>query len=213
MLEKTKELIIKNMKWIVLFVALVLFIAILEDMLEKEIYTMDIVTYDFVLKYLRNNVLTVILKTITNLASAFFLIVMCVISFAVVKNKKYGICITSNLILVTAINLILKNIVERPRPNEFRIIDETGYSFPSAHSMASMAFYGLLIYFAYRYIENKKIRTVICTVLSLLIPLIGFSRIYLGVHYTSDVIAGFLVSTVYLILFTSIAPKLLKLEK
>jgi len=49
MLEKTKELIIKNMKWIVLFVALVLFIAILEDMLEKEIYTMDIVTYDFVL--------------------------------------------------------------------------------------------------------------------------------------------------------------------
>jgi len=213
MLEKTKELIIKNMKWIVLFVALVLFIAILEDMLEKEIYTMDIVTYDFVLKYLRNNVLTVILKTITNLASAFFLIVMCVISFAVVKNKKYGICITSNLILVTAINLILKNIVERPRPNEFRIIDETGYSFPSGHSMASMAFYGLLIYFAYRYIENKKIRTVICTVLSLLIPLIGFSRIYLGVHYTSDVIAGFLVSTVYLILFTSIAPKLLKLEK
>jgi len=138
---------------------------------------------------------------------------MCVISFAVVKNKKYGICITSNLILVTAINLILKNIVERPRPNEFRIIDETGYSFPSGHSMASMAFYGLLIYFAYRYIENKKIRTVICTVLSLLIPLIGFSRIYLGVHYTSDVIAGFLVSTVYLILFTSIAPKLLKLEK
>lgn len=79
--------------------------------------------------------------------------------------------------------------------------------------MASMAFYGLLIYFAYRYIKNKKVRVVICTVLTFLIPLIGFSRIYLGVHYTSDVIAGFLISTVYLILFTSIAPELLKLEK
>ena len=85
--------------------------------------------------------------------------------------------------------------------------------FLPGHSMASMAFYGLLIYFAYRNIENKKLKTVVCTILSLLILLIGFSRIYLGVHYTSDVIAGFLVSTSYLILFTSIAPKLLKLDK
>jgi len=131
MLGKTKELIIKNIKWIILFVSLIIFIAIAEDMLEKEIYTMDIVTYDFILKYLRNNVLTVILKVITNFASAFFLIAMCIISFSVGKNKKYGICITLNLILVTAINLILKNIVQRPRPNELRIIDETGYSFPS----------------------------------------------------------------------------------
>lgn len=131
MLEKTKELIIKNMKWIILFISLVIFIAIAEDMLEKEIFKIDFVTYDFILKYLRNNVLTFVLKIITNLASAFFLIAMCIITFTVVKNKKYGLCISANLILVTAINLILKNIVQRPRPNEFRIIDETGYSFPS----------------------------------------------------------------------------------
>jgi len=81
------------------------------------------------------------------------------------------------------------------------------------HSMASMAFYGLLIYFAYKYIKNKKIKTIVCMGLSMLIPLIGFSRIYLGVHYTTDVIAGFLISIAYLIVFTSIAPKLLKLEK
>jgi len=213
MLQKTKELIIKNIKWIILFISLVIFIAIAEDMLEKEIYRMDIVTYDFVLEVLRNDILTVILKIITNLASAFFLIAMCILSFSIVKNKKYGICITLNLMLVTTINWILKNIVQRPRPNEFRIINERGYSFPSGHSMASMAFYGLLIYFAYKYIKNRKTRAIVCIGLSILIPLIGFSRIYLGVHYTSDVLAGFLISIAYLIIFTSIAPKLLKLEK
>lgn len=213
MLQKTKELIIKNIKWIILFISLVIFISIAEDILKKEIYSIDIVTYDFVLKYLRNNALTVILKIITNLASAFFLILMCILSFAILKQKKYSICITLNLILVTIINIILKNIVQRPRPNEFRMIDEIGYSFPSGHSMASMAFYGLLIYFSYRYIKNKKVRIITCTLLGLLIPLIGFSRIYLGVHYTSDVIAGFLIALSYLIIFTSIAPKLLKLEK
>jgi len=131
MLKKTKELIIKNKKWIILFISFVIFIAIAEDMLEKEIYSIDTVTYSFILKYLRNDVITVILKIITNLASAFFLIAMCIISFTVLKNKKYGVCITLNLILVTTINWILKNVVQRPRPNEFRIIDETGYSFPS----------------------------------------------------------------------------------
>lgn len=131
MLQKTKDLIIKNIKWIILFIALIIFIAIAEDMLEKEIYKIDILTYDFILKYLRSDSLTFVLKIITNLASVFFLAVMCIISFAVVKNKKYGLCILINLSLVTAINLILKNIVQRPRPNQFRIIDEAGYSFPS----------------------------------------------------------------------------------
>jgi len=131
MLQKTKDLITKNMKWIILFISLILFIAIAEDMLEKEIYSIDTITYSFVLNYLRNNALTLILKIITNLASAFFLVTMCILSFLVIKNKRYGMCITLNLALVTAINLILKNIVQRPRPNEFRIIDESGYSFPS----------------------------------------------------------------------------------
>lgn len=131
MLKKTKDLIIKNIKWIILFICLVIFIGIAEDMLEKEIYVMDIVTYDFILEFLRNDVLTIILKIITNLASAFFLIAMCIIGFVIVKDKKYGICISINLALVTGINLILKNIVQRPRPNEFRIINESGYSFPS----------------------------------------------------------------------------------
>ena len=98
--------------------------------------------------------------------------------------------------------IVLKNFFLRPRPNEFRLIEETGYSFPSGHAMASTAFYGLLIYIAHEKIENKILRNTICIMLGLLILLISISRIYVGVHYTSDVIAGTCFSIAYLILIT-----------
>lgn len=87
---------------------------------------------------------------------------------------------------------------------------KAGYSFPSGHSMVSMAFYGLLIYFAYTKIQNKNLRNIVCITLTLLIVSIGFSRIYLGVHYASDVLAGFFISIGYLIVFVEIISKLLK---
>ena len=104
---------------------------------------------------------------------------------------------------------MLKNIVQRPRPLEYRIIDETGYSFPSGHSMVSAAYYGFIIYLIYKMVENKKIKWTLITILSLLVISIGISRIYLGVHYTSDVIAGFLISISFLVIYTSIVSKIL----
>ena len=87
------------------------------------------------------------------------------------------------------------------------MVNENGYSFPSGHSITSMVFYGYLIYLIYRYVDNKNIKVSLIIFLSLLILMIGFSRIYLGVHYTSDVLAGFLISVAYLILFVSIVNK------
>ena len=106
--------------------------------------------------------------------------------------------------IITALNLLLKNIVERPRPEGYRLITETGYSFPSGHSMISAAFYGLIIYFIWKNVKDKKLKYISCTLLGILIVLIGISRIYLGVHYASDVIGGFTISIVYLIIFTSV---------
>ena len=90
---------------------------------------------------------------------------------------------------------------------EFRIIDESGYSFPSGHSIVSMAFYGFLIYLIYKNIQNKYLKWILCIILSILIILIGISRIYLGVHYASDVIGGFCFSIGYLVIFTKIIKK------
>ena len=115
-----------------------------------------------------------------------------------------SISICLNLVIIFLLNLILKNIVQRPRPNEFRIVDETGYSFPSGHSMISMAFYGFIIYLIYKNAKNKYIKWTAIIFLSILIFTIGVSRIYLGVHYTSDVIAGFLISIAYLIIMTNL---------
>lgn len=70
--------------------------------------------------------------------------------------------------------------------------------------MVSMAFYGFLIYLIYNNIKNKYIKWILICSLSILIILIGISRIYLGVHYTSDVLAGFFLSISYLVIYTRI---------
>jgi prepilin signal peptidase PulO-like enzyme (type II secretory pathway) len=98
----------------------------------------------------------------------------------------------------------MKNIFVRQRPNILRLTDASGYSFPSGHSMASMVFYGFLIYLIYLNIKSKKIKISLICFLVLLIMLIGLSRIYLGVHYPSDVCGGFLMGLAYLVIFTKI---------
>lgn len=205
--EKTKELIKKNFKWLVLFIALIGFLALAEDVFNKEIMNGDIIGYKIVSTFLISNFATPIAKFITNFGGAIFLITLTVILFIVIKNKKIGLSIFSNLVIITVLNQLLKRILQRPRPTKFRIIEETGYSFPSGHSMVSMAFYGYLIYLIYRYVKNKYVKWISIAFLSVLICSIGVSRIYLGVHYTSDVLGGFLVSISYLILFISTVNK------
>ena len=207
MKNKIKDFLIKNLKWIILFITIVIFAAIVEDVFDQEIMTADIMGYKFISKYLISDVSTPFAIVITNLGSAITLITITVILLIFVKDKKIGLSVSVNLLIIAILNIILKNIVQRPRPTEYRLIDETGYSFPSGHSMISMAFYGFLIYLIYKYIHNKKLKISLISVISILILLIGTSRIYLGVHYTSDVIAGFTISISYLIIYTSIINK------
>ena len=135
------------------------------------------------------------------------MIILTILLLVVLKNKKVGLSICTNLVVVTILNQLLKRLLQRPRPTEFRIIEENGYSFPSGHSMVSMAFYGYLIYLIYRFVKNKYLKWISIVLLSLLICLIGISRIYLGVHYTSDVLGGFLISISYLVIYISVFNK------
>lgn len=207
MKEKVKEFIIKNLKWIILFVCLIGFLALAEDVFNKEIMSGDIIGYEMVSTFLISDFVTPIAKCITNFGGAIFIVFLTLVLIVAIKNKKIGLSIFSNLFFVTVLNQLLKRILQRPRPTEFRIVEETGYSFPSGHSMVSMAFYGYLIYLIYKYVKNKYIKWSLITLLSILICSIGVSRIYLGVHYTSDVLAGFLISISYLIIYISAVNK------
>lgn len=103
------------------------------------------------------------------------------------------------LIGATVLNNILKVLFHRQRPMLEHLVPVTGLSFPSGHAMISYAFYGLIIYLVWLNIKNKYLKYVVTILLGLLILLIGISRIYLGVHYPSDVLAGFAAGSFWLI--------------
>lgn len=163
--------------------------------------------YKIISRYLIHDFTIPIAKLITNFAGMYWLVSLTVLLIMVLKDKKTKILISLNLALSATVNYIIKQIIQRPRPTGHRIIEESGYSFPSGHSMVSMAFYGFLIYLIYLKVSNKYLKAALITALVILIFSIGISRIFLGVHYTTDVIAGYGVAIVYLIIYTRIAKK------
>lgn len=206
-IDKLKNFVKKHYKIIIVFICLILTLEIAYDLFEKEVMLKDILGYKFVSKYLISDTTLPIAKFITNFGGVIWLIVLAITLFIILcifKNKLMGFFVVLNLALSGALNQLLKHIVQRPRPTEYRLINESGYSFPSGHSMVSAAFYGLFIYLIFKNVKNKYIKWGSITFLSILIISIGVSRIYLGVHYTSDVLAGFLISISYLVIYTSI---------
>ena len=200
-LEKIKIFLIENYKWIILFICIISLIVLIENVMDNDIMAFDEKGYFIISRYLMSDTMTSIAKCITNLANMYWLIGTSIILLIFLKNKKTGLHIAINLGLSALVNFTIKQIIQRPRPVGHRIIDESGYSLPSGHSMVSMAFYGFLIYLIYKNVKNKYLRTTLIILLTLLIISIGVSRIYLGVHYVSDVLAGFLVAIAYLVIF------------
>ena len=191
----------KNFNLLLFILCIILFLAFAEDVFTKEIMQCDVIGYRVVSNYIISDKLTPIIKIVTNFGGAIILGLITILILILIKNKKIGLSVLINLCSVTVLNLVLKSILQRPRPNEYRIINETGYSFPSGHSMISMAFYGFIIYYVYCSHLSKLGKTIIISILTLLVLMIGLSRIYLGVHYASDVIGGFVLALVYLIIF------------
>ncbi|MEG0661762.1 MAG: phosphatase PAP2 family protein [Anaerovoracaceae bacterium] len=118
--------------------------------------------------------------------------ILCLLLLIFEKTRvPYGIPVAATAIGTTVIKSIVKPIVARPRPDvAMQLISEGGYSFPSGHAITSIAVYGLLIFLVHQYMEDRKKAMGLTIVLGILAVGIGLSRIYLGVHYLTDVVGG-----------------------
>lgn len=192
-------------KNILLICLIIFFIFITTLVISNKISFIDSSVYNFLISF-KNDSLTNFFRFITKFSNVAFLVIFVLIVLLILRNKD-AVFVIFNLIFLRLLNYVIKVIIRRDRPNILRLIKIGEYSFPSGHAMISMGVYGYLIYLIYKKIKNPYIKYLGIIILSLLIILIGISRIYLGVHYFSDVVAGYTLSLIYLIIFIRVRSK------
>lgn len=173
--------------------SLFLFLVLSEDVVSKELLTIDTTISQFIYNF-RTPELNQIMLMISFLGGEFLLVAsaLCIAFLAWKNHTKEAFLFLFIVLSGFLINHLTKALFHIPRPDISPIYQETFYSFPSAHAMNSCIFYATLAYFIYHFTKRKTLSAVVGFLCLLLILLIGFSRIYLGVHYPSDVLAGFI---------------------
>ena len=200
-----------NKKKIITLTALIIIFIILTILvINGKTTSFDKTITNFIINTIPENI-NEIIKIITTLGGSKLLPPIVLITFFTLiylKKSKYAILIILNSLLATASYLTLKSIIQRPRPDVFRFINETGYSFPSGHATTNMAFYGIIIYLIWKKVKNKKLKIFLTIILSIWILIMGISRIYFNVHYPTDIIAGFILGIICILLTTNLSKKL-----
>lgn len=192
--ENMIKKLIANKRIFVFIAALSIFTYTLSVLFSNEINKVDS------LLMTRTDLATSFFRFVTRFGDWYIIIGIIILSF--VLFKKYFKFILSNAVLITLINQTLKLIIQRPRPSDFQIIEVGGYSFPSGHAMISTAFYGFIFYLIYKSNLSNQYKVGFGILIFLVIILICISRVYLGVHYLTDVIAGASLATLYLTVYT-----------
>lgn len=182
---------------------IVLFAELAEEVMEKEFDLFDR-TIIALMEAGSSGTMDTVMFIFTEMGSAWFLTLASLVVLAILGLKlkdKWGM-----LFFVIAVGggslltLLLKNLYVRERPSINADIDALGYSFPSGHSMGSLIFYGFVMYLVIRTRQRPWIQWTTVALLSGLILVIGASRIYLGAHFPSDVIAGYIAGAIWLLL-------------
>jgi membrane-associated phospholipid phosphatase len=171
------------------------FIEITEGLTENKLNPFDTGVSNFVLNF-RSKGLTDFFRFVTDLGdrNTYIVITIALALFFWLRYKKwkFSLQIVSVLLLSAVSNVGLKQVINRARPSLDHLVQVNTLSFPSGHSMSAMAYYGFLIYLTTRFQIHIVARILLVTILAVLILAIGTSRIYLGVHYPSDVASGYL---------------------
>lgn len=145
--------------------------------------------------YFRSPLATSIMEAVTNLGGIKFITFcsLAIILYLLLKKNFYKVTgFASAIIGESFLNFILKALIQRPRPiSDTALIPASGWSFPSGHAMSSVVFYGMIVYMLIKTLESWRLKSLIIGLAVFIVVIIGFSRIYLQVHYLSDVVAGF----------------------
>lgn len=203
-MQRLRDVLWKNKRTVTIASAFVIFLAVVLNVRADDFLRLDSTAYKVLVLHMRTPLLTKVMEGFSNLSSPVVIGGMVLMVAAFAPGRRPGLCAAVNLVCVVVINQVLKSIVQRPRPDGFRLISEVGYSFPSGHSMVSMAFYGLCAWMVWTYERDRIMRRLCCLAFAFVIVAIGISRVYLGVHYATDVIAGFCVSIAWIALYTKV---------
>ena len=198
-----------NKKTILIIILSILFIILFILIKTNQIESFDISIYNLIAANINDN-LTSFFKIMTFLGEGVSIASYCIIALIVtyiLKRKNIGLIIAGCVTFNSLFSEIIKRIIQRPRPEILRLINESSYSFPSSHTLASVSLCGILIYIIYRSDLNKSVKAISTIILTLFPILIGISRIYLGVHNASDVLGGAILAVILLLIEISIIEK------
>ena len=188
---KNKKILLSILFGLLFFVMMFL---VLMDMTTR----FDMMIYDMVIS-LRCDFLDNYFTMITKLGNTKVVVVVIVGVMLLLRNQ-YGLFLAVSGLDSTIMNYFVKICIRRDRPSGLRLITQGGYSFPSGHAMISICVYGYLMYYVFHHIKNKVLKYSVSFLLFVVILSIGVSRIYVGVHFASDVLAGYLLALCYLLL-------------
>ena len=153
---------------------------------------------------------TEVVKAITFFANTKTIIWLCIILLVISKiNKKIGLPIAATAIVGSTLNRTIKHTVMRPRPEyDLQLIHPGGFSFTSGHSSSAIMMYGLLVWLIRRYVKDKRIANTATVILTALWICIGLSRMYLGVHYPTDVMGGWTLGMIVMLVTITVVEKI-----
>jgi len=197
-------------RWPVLYIVATLgisalMLAMFGELAWQTLFRSTMVLFDdsfvWLIRYFANPILDKIMIIITDIGFGTSYIVIVAATFLLLTYLKrwrelgaLTICLTGGAVL----SFLLKILFHRTRPDLFQVVKETSYSFPSGHALATMCFYGMVAFLIMRKTSSWRGRLTVMTLTVILSVLIGISRIYLGVHYPTDVIAGYAIGSMWL---------------
>ncbi len=204
----------KQNKNIIFYLTLTILFVILSLLIGTQVLNnIEINFYNEVTEHV-SNFLTILMKGFSYIGNTISVIIICISLILFSKTRwKYGIVISIGVIISCIVNNILKILFARERPNLIQLVKETNYSFPSGHAMINMTLYSLLAILIYNNIKNKPLKYTLISIFIIISIVIGVSRVYLGVHYITDVIAGWIAGLLIAVITYQIYIKAKNKEK